>query len=414
MSEKRCILFTAFEPSGDEHAAVVIRRLREALPDVPVYAYGGLRMREAGARVLEVTTGGATMGLSSLGRVREMLGLRRRFRSWLEENPVAVHVPTDSPAANWWFCKAVKRLCPGSRVVHFVAPQLWAWGEWRVRRLKRWSDLVLCVLPFEEGWFRERGVEARFVGHPMFEGQESLDTGGQAASATQPLSETRAASATQADASTEHEQDAHATIALLPGSRPGEVDANWPLMSEVFRRLRERLGSLEGVVAALDEGTESRLREMTGSWPEGVRVETGNLGAVVERSDVVLAASGTVTLHVARYGKPMVTLYKVGMWEWNLVGRWVLRTRTFSLPNLVAAGGPTGDASRHIVKEFVPFTGGVKDVGPIVEELASLLEDKEKARRQVEALRSVVKQFEGHDAGREAAEAIARLVSGSS
>jgi lipid-A-disaccharide synthase len=383
MSEKPCILFTAFEPSGDELAAPVIRELRRMMPDVAIDALGGPCMKDAGARLIEQTTGHATMGAASIGKVREQLALRRRFKEWLRQHSVSVHVPTDSPAANWWFCKAVKRRCQGAMIVHFVAPQVWAWAPWRVNRLKKWSDRVLCVLPFEPRWFLKHDVKAIFVGHPMFESEVKFS-------------------------SCEGKQN---KLALLPGSRPGEIEANWPVMCEVFTQLRNRYPDLEGTIAASDEEVETRLRAMTVPWPSHLRVVTGQLHEVLSWADWVLSVSGTATLHVARHGKPMVILYKASAAQWHGIGRWLIQTRTFTLPNLIAGGGPGTDRSRHIVKEFVPFTGGVKNAGPIVEELVSLIEDKEKARRQMEALGEVVKPFESHNAGREAAEAIMSMYS---
>jgi lipid-A-disaccharide synthase len=111
------------------------------------------------------------MGIPGLGKVLEHLKINRAVKRWLQTHPVALHVPVDSPAANFPICKIAKK--SGARVVHLVAPQVWAWAEWRVNKLRRLTDLVLCLLPFEEQWFAMRGVKARFVGHPLFD--EPLD-----------------------------------------------------------------------------------------------------------------------------------------------------------------------------------------------------------------------------------------------
>ena len=87
--------------------------------------------------------------------------------AWLDANPVAVHVPVDSPAANFPSCKIAK--ARGAKVVHLVAPQVWAWGKWRVNKLRRLTSFVCCLLPFEEQYFKERNVPAEFVGHPLFD-----------------------------------------------------------------------------------------------------------------------------------------------------------------------------------------------------------------------------------------------------
>ena len=386
MSAKRCILFTAFELSGDEHAAPVIREVRSLLPDVPIYALGGPKMREAGATLIEETTSRAVMGGGAIGKVFEHRAIRGRLRRWLAEHPVAVHVPTDSPAANWGICRMTKER--GARVVHLVAPQVWAWASWRVRRLRKWSDLVLCILPFEPQWFARHGIKARFIGHPLFD--EVLDV--------QEL---------EAQMSSLDEPDRHPRIALLPGSRSAEIRRNMPLMRTIVDRLTARFPRAFPMIAVADDAAAREAEALS------IPMVVGMTEAVLHWADVVLVTSGTATLHVTRHGKPMAIVYRVSSWSWHLIGRWLMRTRTFTLPNLIAAGGPTSDTDGHIVREFTPFIGGPDDVGPIVDELTSLIEDREKYRRQAEGLLRMVDQFHGHNAGREAAQAICECLENS-
>jgi lipid-A-disaccharide synthase len=390
VSVQPCILFTAFEPSGDAHAAAVIAQLRRLRPDIPIAALGGPAMARAGASLIERTTDHSAMLGGVMAKVREQWTLRRRVRRWLDEHPLAVHVPTDSPAANWWFCRTVKQRWPGAKVVHFIAPQVWAWAPWRVRRLRKWSDLVLCVLPFEPQWFARHGVEARFIGHPLLDDAtppSCLLTG--PAAGSPPM------------------------LALLPGSRPGEISAHWPIMLEVWRGLRQHIPHLQAQVAAIDSAAAEQIRAMTppatAALPE---ILTGQVDAILDRADVVLTVSGTATLHVARARRPMVVIYRVPPLQWHVIGRWLLRTRTFTLPNLIAAGGPGMSGDEHIVREFVPFTRGPGAVDEIVHELQSLLTDPSRRDRQLAALDAVLAQFRGHHAGREAARLIADMAGG--
>ncbi len=388
---KPCILFTAFEPSGDEHAAAVIRPLRQMLPWVAIHALGGPRMEQAGATLIERTTEQSAMLTGALHKARQQLALRKRFKTWLRQHAVAVHVPTDSPAANWWFCKTIKGIRgQGSgvrpRVVHFVAPQVWAWAPWRVRRLRKWSDLVLCVLPFEPRWFERHAVHARFVGHPLFD--DKLDLIQLAHEAAEF-------------------PEGHPQVALLPGSRPGEIAANWPLMVEVFRRLRARYPAIRGLIAAAGEEARGHIQRITPELPAGLNLATGMTDAVLHGPDVVLAVSGTVTLHVARHPRPMAILYRVPAWQWNLAGRWLMDTQTFTLPNLLACDGPSNQTDRHIVREFVPFLGRVEAVDPIVQEMVRLIDDKDHRESQIKSLKHVLQPFAGHACGKEAAQVIA-------
>ncbi|MDX1564755.1 MAG: hypothetical protein R3236_05070, partial [Phycisphaeraceae bacterium] len=241
MNPPTAILFTAFEPSGDEHAAAVIRQLLKIRPRWKVHALGGPQMAAAGAELIENTTQEAVMGTGALAKVREHRAILRRLADWWDDHPIAVHVPTDSPAANWSICKMAKaRNC---RVAHLVAPQVWAWASWRVRRLQRWSDLVLSVLPFETLWFAERGVEARFIGHPLYD--EPLDTDElRWQSVNYPTDEPK--------------------IALLPGSRPGELKRNWPVMKSAFERFRQRRPKACAVVAVRNQAALKSIRDELG------------------------------------------------------------------------------------------------------------------------------------------------------
>ncbi|MBI1371590.1 MAG: hypothetical protein GC159_02350 [Phycisphaera sp.] len=410
-----CILFTAFEPSGDEHAAPIIAELRRRAPNVPIYALGGARMEAAGATLIERTTDNAVMLSGAIAKAWSHKQLLGRLKRWMADHPVRVHVPTDSPAANWAICKMVKRMwgsdCDavpgGAKVVHMVAPQVWAWASWRVRRLQKWSDLVLCVLPFEPAWFAKHNVNARFIGHPVFD--EALDV----QALQDPTPEIQAFRKDQL------------RVALLPGSRPGELQKNFPIMLSTILQVEQPLNVL---VAAPNEARSDELRQLRLAWekrqdplldvvaltdglddPIGMNASiiTGDTEAVLHWADIVLLASGTASLHVARHGKPMVIMYRVPGWQWHLIGRWLIDTRTYTLPNLIACGGPSRSRERHIVPEVMPLTSDNPE--PVVREMTRLIESEDARRAQVEALAAVCEQFKGHDAGAEAAEAIMEI-----
>ncbi len=395
MPNQPCILFTAFEQSGDQHAAPVIAQIRKRKPGIPIFALGGPEMEAAGAEIIETTTEHGVMVLSALGQIQAHRARLKRLNAWLDDHPVAIHVPTDSPAANWSICKLVKRRYPsgeggvGAKTVHLVAPQVWAWASWRVRRLVRWSDLVLCLLPFEPEWFEKRGVKARYIGHPLFD--EALDSD-------------------QLQNIASQYPDKHPRIALLPGSRGPEVTKNWPLMLEVFNRIKAQMPDAHAIIAAANEKAVNIVSEFSPMLPDGIQMVRNQTEAVLHWADAVLAVSGTASLHISRHAKPMAIVYGLSPITWNLLGRFVINTRTFSLPNLIAKGGPDGAKNSAILKEFVPFLGGPGRVAPIVDEISSLLSDADKRDAQIRALRKVNEHFQDHNAGLEAADAILALL----
>ena len=234
------LLFTAFEPSADVLAARLITELKRRDPQQTFVGFGGPQMEAAGCELLEETTGHAKMGVGVAIAAEGKTLLRRKadLARWLGEHDIAGHVPVDSPAANWSMCRATRKVRPQATIVHLVGPQLWAWAEWRIGRLRKLTDHVMCLLPFEPDWFGSRGVPGTFVGHPLF--REATEA--QAAMDANPVQLIDDAGAPLATGSP--------TLALLPGSRATEIDQNWPVMLAVFNALRHRHPGMVTVIGA--------------------------------------------------------------------------------------------------------------------------------------------------------------------
>lgn len=371
------VLFTAFEPSGDEHAAGVIEALLCHRPDVTVFAAGGPKMRAAGARVFLDTTENAAMGLPGLGKILEHRRLNRQIDRWLDEHPVSLFVPVDSPAANFPIARMAK--ARGIPVYKLVAPQLWAWAPWRIRKTRRLIDKVLCILPFEEHWFHERGVDAEYVGHPIF-GAEIDEAKIDKVAQTLPCAEER--------------------LAILPGSRPAEIEKNYPTMLGAFVALKDTRPALIAVVAATNERIANRIAEINeqtvGGPPEGLSIVTGQADAVIRWSAYAVATSGTVTLRVCRHGRPLVAMFRIQRLMWNILPRWALTTPFILLPNIIMG--------REIVPELAPYFGGPARLTTALDELMS---DKEAQRRQLADQAELSERF----GRRNTAQRVAALIS---
>ena len=338
------ILFTAFEPSGDDHGSHVIAELRRRHPQLAMFAWGGPKMERAGATIIERTGDDAVMGVPGFQKIIEHGKINRRVDEWLEDNRVTVHVPVDSPAANFPICHLTR--ARGVRIVHLVAPQMWAWGPWRVGKLRRLTDLVLCLLPFEEQWFLSRGVPARFIGHPLFDEPldfAAIDARVAALPDRLPLSGEPAATAPK--------------IAMMPGSRPKELRGTLPALLDALRRIQHDFPRARAALAVTRPEIEHQLRrraEKLGGWPEGLTVVAGDTDAVVRWCDYAIVKSGTVTLYVARQSKPMVTFYRPDKLSYYLIGKWIVSTPLFTLPNLIAG--------KKIVPELIPHFGDGQDL----------------------------------------------------
>lgn len=385
MAERPGILFTAFEPSGDHIAAALIRELKRREPDRPVYGLGGPDMHNAGAELIETTTDRAAMLLGAAAQARQHWLRLGRLKQWLAEHRIGALVPTDSPAANWSICAMVRKHQPHARIVHLVAPQLWAWAPWRVRKLRRLTDHVLCLLPFEPDWFSRRGVKASFVGHPLYD-----RIAPQKSPPAQDLPVTNGPK-----------------VALLPGSRHSEVSRNWPTMLEAYKRLHAAHPGLKAVVAASDIARAHQVELMSpmGVLPRAMRMVTGDADAVLNWADAALVVSGTATLHAAAHGTPMVVVYNVKRYEWHLVGRWVVTTRTLSLPNLIGESMGLG----RIVPELMPHFG---DVDALTRTVEPLLHKGEARAKQHRAFATIRERFTQQRFARAATEVLLGVVNG--
>ena len=372
---KPALLFTAFEPSGDAMAAPVIRELM-AHPSRPkVYAYGGPQMEAAGAELLENTVDGSAMGFNALKRSLALRKLAKKIKEWAAWQRIVAHVPVDSPAANFPICKVMK--ANGTRVIHLVAPQLWAWGRWRTGKLRRLTDLVLCVLPFEEQWFSERNIPARFIGHPAI--NRTLDV--------EDLKKRMHGLPRGAP-----------RLSIFPGSRAHEVKANTKLLVEVYAELQARHAGLCGVIVAATPELARIVRKRIRVFPTNLHMTTGAAEAVIAWGDLALAVSGTITLDIAVQRTPMIGVYKTGVSSW-LACKVLMRSPYWLLPNIIA--------EREIVPEFVPYLGGTT---PIVKQATRYLLDSKYGAIQGEELHRVCLRFANRDPAKDAVRLIIKTV----
>ena len=372
---KSVILFTAFEPSGDAHAAPVIVALLRRDPKLRIVAWGGPRMEAAGAEMMGRTADDGEMGIPALRKVLAIRKVAQEISRWADHNAVAVHVPVDSPAANFPMCARMKKR--GARVVHLVAPQIWPWGPWRIRKLRRLTDHVICLLPFEEAWFRQRGVAATFVGHPVINDPHDVD----AASLgwIEPVA-------------------GEPRLLLLPGSRTIEVDRNARVLMEVAAAVRARFPDSSTLIAAANANIARRFEQVVGNLPPRTSLLTGVIDRAAAWCDFGVAVSGTVSLDLARAHKPVIGVYKtrrIAAFAANIV----LRSPWRLLPNILAR--------RKLVPEFVPWAGSS---APIIDAALQLASDTQLRAQISDGMRSITATFAGHDPGEESASVILSML----
>ncbi|WP_141621349.1 lipid-A-disaccharide synthase [Myxococcus sp. AB036A] len=309
------ILVVAGEASGDTHAAELVAALRARRPDLTFFGMGGARLAAQGVELLFDAREVSVMGITEvLPRIPRILQILKGLAEAAAERKPDVAILVDIPDFNLRLAKKLKAL--GVPVAYYVSPMIWAWRRGRVRTIKRLVDRMLCILPFEEDFYREAGVSARYVGSPVVEQVPSPDT----------ASAFRERLGLSKDAP---------TLALLPGSRMGEIRRLLPDMVEAAKRLSAERPGLQVVVPlAPTIDREEITSRFEGSGVTPILVE-GRAPEVVGASDAAVVASGTAVLEAGLMQRPLVVVYRVSLITY-WVGRLMLKVAFVSLINLLA------------------------------------------------------------------------------
>ncbi len=308
------IFFSAGEPSGDLHGANLMRALRARHSDAEFVGYGGPRMAEAGLSLHADLTALAVMWLlRALLNIHKFLALvRRADRYFRDERPDAV-VLIDYPGFNWWIARRAK--ARGIPVFYYAPPQIWAWASWRVKKMRRFVDHVLCSLPFEEPWFRERGCRATFIGHPYFD-------------------EVRERRLDQEFLDDQVRRDGP-LVTILPGSRTQEVIHNLPWFLKAAERLSRARPDARFAIAAFKASQAVIARDMVRKSGLAVDVYVQRTAELIELADACMAVSGSVSLELLYHAKPTVVLYWIGRFAF-VVQRLFRKVKYITLVNLLA------------------------------------------------------------------------------
>lgn len=315
------VLISAGEASGDLYAASLVEKLRLRNPNLDFFGCAGPRMQQAGVRAIVDASRLAVVGLVEvvIHIPRIWREYRRLLRAAAEQRP-DIAILTDSPDFHLRLARRLKNL--GILVIYLVAPQVWAWRKGRLAGMRKTIDRLLCIFPFEQDFFVSNGIDAVYIGHPLTRLLEP--------------------SADRAELRKRYgAPEGVPIVALLPGSRQGEIARHLPILFETADRIiRGVAGPAPKFFLAVPPGLN--LREpISGS---SIQLLVGQTWDILACADLALAASGTVTIEACLLGTPMVTFYRVNKLSWWM-GRHFVRVPFYSMVNLVAG--------RKIVPEFI-------------------------------------------------------------
>jgi lipid-A-disaccharide synthase len=370
------IFISAAEPSADAHCAALITTLKQSTYNIDFVGVGGPKMAAAGCNLLESTTARAAMTYNAFSQVGFFYKLIKRITRYLQSNKADLVIICDSPAFNFHIAKAAKKA--GLKTLFYVAPQLWSWAGWRIHKLRKYCDKLCCILPFEQNWFSQRGVDTTFVGNPIL---DELNP---------PLAPYRKK---YLDFNAEN-----AYFAIMPGSRAAEIDTLWVPMQQIALRLKQKYPNAVFTTVAVDSDRQKALKNA--QIPSfQCKYTIGSVSETARTADFAIVASGSATLQVAAVGCPMVTMYQSSKILWHLLGRWLLTTKYLSLVNILA--------NKELVPEFMPYFGSIT---PIVEAIEILLEDSNKLAQTSGALIRLAEPLAEKKARKQVAEIAAKML----
>lgn len=360
------IFFSVGEPSGDLHAANLIQCLKRNDPTTRVRGFGGSKMIQAGLDLDFDLTSMAVVGITEvLPKLREFFRIADIAEGCFKRGEVDGVVLVDFPGFNWHIAKRAKKY--GLPVFYYLPPQLWAWGGWRVKKMKRYVDRVFCNLPFEKEWFEDRGVSTTYVGHPFF---DSI--------ANTPLDSKFIA---------RWRDSGRLQVAVLPGSREHEVRRIWPMQLQIIRQLAHEFPEVEFLAATLKDSHALWCQSQLSASDQGlpIHIFSSKTSEILELCDCTLMKSGSVSLEVMARGKPAAVMYHVSDMTYA-IGKMLVKCQYMSLPNLMAQAPLMPEFLSH---GAIHSRSSRRSIEAITQEMVKLLGDPQYRQLQRQRLREL-------------------------
>jgi lipid-A-disaccharide synthase len=371
------VMIVTGETSGELYGSLLAVSLRKRVPGIRILGIGGEKMREAGVELVSGITSafGIAEAVSSLRQISNTLA--SASRALIKERP-GVLVLIDYPDFNLKLAALAKK--EKIKVLYYVSPQVWAWRRNRIKKIARLVDKMAVILPFEEEIYRVAGVECEFVGHPVFDEIQGMRTDKDVLKDELGL------------------QRKQPLLALLPGSRPHELERLLPLTLDVVRRFRKEFEPFQFCVPLAPNTDPAAYSKVIDDLRrEGVVINKGESLKVLAAADMAVVASGTATLQAVLLGIPFVVIYKLFPLTYWL-GKMILKVKHISLVNILSGG--------EIVKELLQADATPEN---IIYELRRITADSAYREKMIETFSAVTKMFSGRNASEKVADMAIRM-----
>lgn len=343
------------EVSGDTLGAKLIRSFREQGIDAEFEGIGGPQMLAEGFKSYYPMDILSVMGIVEvLKDIKKLFAVRDGLVETWTKDPVDVFIGIDAPDFNLRLSKSLKQKQLPIKTVQYVSPSVWAWRQGRVHGIKACIDLVLCLFPFEKAFFKKWDVPAAFVGHPL--------------ASQLPLNNDLAEA--QAELGLDPAQK---YIALLPGSRRGEIERLGPLVLDAAKILHQKYPDYTFLIPAINEMRKQQIENLLAQYPDSLKAHIrlmentsseSKIGRqVMNASNIIALASGTATLEAMLLHRPMVTFYKLH-WLTYQIAKLMVKIPYFSLPNIIAG--------KKVIQELIQSEATPENLAAEIEKLMDI------------------------------------------
>lgn len=373
-------MIIAGEASGDSHAAKLVREVREKNSDIAFYGIGGKNMVEAGVDALVDSADLAVVGLFEvLAHWNTISGALKKMQHLLRTDPPDLLVLTDYPDFNLRLAKTAKEC--GVKVLYYISPQVWAWRQKRVFKIRKLVDMMAVVFPFEETFYKKYDVPVRFVGHPLVD----------------EINVTNNKTALRNEFFLDDEKP---VIGLFPGSRRSEIKRLLPIIVECAKNIVTEKPDAQFIVPVASTLKEEDLLPYFDSVELNMRVISERSHDVMAVCDAVITVSGTVTLELALLKIPMVVINKISKLSYFLVTR-TLKIDHIALCNIVADKRVVPELIQDdatvdkISTELLHLLDNEEERSKIISEFSSLKEKLSHKESQVELSDTLIDMLEG-------------------
>ncbi len=370
-------MIIAGEASGDLHGSGLVREILLAQPEAHIFGIGGDRMRSHGMELVHHINEMSVLGFwDVIKQFRFFKKVYHELVELMESQKPDVLVLIDYPGLNLKLARAAhERHIP---VLYYIAPQVWAWGAGRIKKMAQIVDKMAVIIPFEEKMFRAAGIDATFVGHPLLEVISS------------EMSKEQFFETYQLNVSAK-------TIGLLPGSRPLEVKRLLPVMAETADFLQKKYPKIQVLVSQTPSVDNAIYEEILGKY-SNFKVIENNTYEIMNHSDLIVVASGTATLETALFKTPLIVVYKVDPFSY-FIGKTLVKIDSIGLVNVIA--------EKKVAPELIQNDLKKEKLAP---EMEDLLFNKSKRQAMIDELKIIEAKLGSSGASKRTAEMILQMI----